>query len=437
MDGLTSLSRELLKNKKATTKEEVPFLPNSAPKEWPIIDDDLAFEMLMERGRLENVVIQDLGNVVKRFDTKFPDSFHISSCAIMKCNCAGLKPNCDFIISHSLFTEQVYFSSTYTHKFWLSFNRFFEYVQLRGSIFHSEVIFNASKFYRGIDIGYSEFKTNIQLKEIKFLGNRFQYGISLDGSIVNGQVDFTGAYFSRAAKLCIEGIDIRPGGKIILGIEQLGRSQRVNRRDGVVGTSNKFPRLKRIIPFSTIKKVYVKVVKSFRRKYPSVYLVHGEDLNEKEQLLKAAQQYNTLRDNFRGLPSKEEEEDRCHYKYKDLLRRGSDHAAMATFFDWFINKWCFGYLIYSRRILITGFGVVSFFALVYKAFYAFGGTDFICLSNNTEFNSLYFSMITFTTIGYGDFAPLGIVRYVAGVEGILGLTIMSLFTVSLARKIIR
>ena len=55
----------------------------------------------------------------------------------------------------------------------------------------------------------------------------------------------------------------------------------------------------------------------------------------------------------------------------------------------------------------------------------------------TDFSPLYFSVITFTTIGYGDYAPLGWLRLVAGVEGLLGLFLMALFTVSFARKFIR
>jgi hypothetical protein len=55
----------------------------------------------------------------------------------------------------------------------------------------------------------------------------------------------------------------------------------------------------------------------------------------------------------------------------------------------------------------------------------------------TEFNPWYFSIITFTTIGYGDYAPRGWVRWVAGLEGFLGLFLVAVFTVSFARKFIR
>ena len=59
------------------------------------------------------------------------------------------------------------------------------------------------------------------------------------------------------------------------------------------------------------------------------------------------------------------------------------------------------------------------------------------VTRKTEFNPWYFSIITFTTIGYGDYAPRGWLRWAAGPEGFLGLFLMAVFTVSFARKFIR
>lgn len=39
------------------------------------------------------------------------------------------------------------------------------------------------------------------------------------------------------------------------------------------------------------------------------------------------------------------------------------------------------------------------------------------------FDSLYFSAMTFTTVGYGDFSPLGINRLAAAIQAILGLVL--------------
>jgi hypothetical protein len=52
-------------------------------------------------------------------------------------------------------------------------------------------------------------------------------------------------------------------------------------------------------------------------------------------------------------------------------------------------------------------------------------------------NGLYFSVVTFATVGYGDWHPLNWARMAAAIEGLLGVFVQSVFTVSFARKILR
>ncbi|SHJ47938.1 potassium channel family protein [Tepidibacter formicigenes] len=49
-------------------------------------------------------------------------------------------------------------------------------------------------------------------------------------------------------------------------------------------------------------------------------------------------------------------------------------------------------------------------------------------------NILYFSIITFTTIGYGDISPQYIIKLIAGFEGLIGIFLSSAFLVSLSKK---
>ncbi len=53
------------------------------------------------------------------------------------------------------------------------------------------------------------------------------------------------------------------------------------------------------------------------------------------------------------------------------------------------------------------------------------------------FDSLYFSTVSFTTLGYGDYHAVGFMRYIAALESFFGAALMSLFTVIVARQIIR
>ena len=51
--------------------------------------------------------------------------------------------------------------------------------------------------------------------------------------------------------------------------------------------------------------------------------------------------------------------------------------------------------------------------------------------------AFYHSAITFLTIGYGDYYPDGISRWISSIEGFVGLFLMSYFTVAFVRKILR
>ncbi|MBI3992038.1 MAG: pentapeptide repeat-containing protein [Candidatus Lambdaproteobacteria bacterium] len=50
---------------------------------------------------------------------------------------------------------------------------------------------------------------------------------------------------------------------------------------------------------------------------------------------------------------------------------------------------------------------------------------------------VYFSVVTFTTLGYGDIAPLGVMRAVAGAEAFVGAFTMALFVVVFDKKMTR
>lgn len=53
------------------------------------------------------------------------------------------------------------------------------------------------------------------------------------------------------------------------------------------------------------------------------------------------------------------------------------------------------------------------------------------------FNSLYFSVVTFTTLGYGDIAPFGIAKAIAAIEAFVGSFTLALFVVVFVKKMTR
>ena len=81
------------------------------------------------------------------------------------------------------------------------------------------------------------------------------------------------------------------------------------------------------------------------------------------------------------------------------------------------------------KMILAIFVAIMTFATIYR----FGGLISPSgeISNNPH-DALYFSLVTWTTLGFGDFQPSDAVRYWAGIEAILG----TLFTPLLLAAII-
>lgn len=115
----------------------------------------------------------------------------------------------------------------------------------------------------------------------------------------------------------------------------------------------------------------------------------------------------------------------------------------------------------SVAAIVCGYGekpvrsiMVSFFIItIFAFFYAVTGINTVVgilnISNiagsfncresmNLIVYSLYFSIVTFSTLGYGDIVPTGIIGYILVIiEIILGVTMMGVWTSTLVRKLTR
>ena len=199
--------------------------------------------------------------------------------------------------------------------------------------------------------------------------------------------------------------------------------------------------------------------------------IKGEDSEDRQERLAAAADYNRLRDNLRHQAGADDVEDHCHFRYMDLRRKAGDlwmqskplrknaggepshpfRWAQWLLFDgilyWLIWRNCCGYLVQPMRPLVTAVLIM----LVCAGIYAMGaskdtilyngsladGRTAMDMWNESPFTPLYFSVTTFTTLGYGDFAPTGWFRLVGGLQAIFGVGLIALFTVSWGRKMIR
>jgi len=113
-----------------------------------------------------------------------------------------------------------------------------------------------------------------------------------------------------------------------------------------------------------------------------------------------------------------------NYYFKDLLLDKAGLYATAplrVLWSMFISYIFFSLLLITSTLMqvgnLSGSEDVSLMSII--------GDDF------------YFSAITYLTVGYGDFCPLGINRWIAGIEGFVGVFLMAYFTVAFVRKILR
>jgi tetratricopeptide (TPR) repeat protein len=99
----------------------------------------------------------------------------------------------------------------------------------------------------------------------------------------------------------------------------------------------------------------------------------------------------------------------------------------------------FSYLVWGHgerpaRTFYAGIFIILFSAL----FYIQGGLFKEGLVFKPHFfEALYFSVVTFTTVGFGDITAVGISRLLVMLEAMSGIFIMPLFVIALSRKYLR
>ena len=166
--------------------------------------------------------------------------------------------------------------------------------------------------------------------------------------------------------------------------------------------------------------------------YERLY-VHWDQI--KDGFVYNGEAYLTLIKNFRNIEYFEDA-DVCYYQYRrerQAMRSWGETAKYTDILGWVT---C-GYGVRVRNTLALGLAVVFVCAVYYwrkDAIRRLKGDE----NEKAGFwDAFYFSMMTFTTVGYGDWYPLDKHRRWVMIEGILGWLLLSLFLVTLANVIIR
>jgi uncharacterized protein YjbI with pentapeptide repeats len=105
-----------------------------------------------------------------------------------------------------------------------------------------------------------------------------------------------------------------------------------------------------------------------------------------------------------------------------------------------LYSWTCGYGERPKRVFLNAFLVIFIFSLLYTGFNGIqksseedSGEEY----DPTFRECLYFSVVTFTTLGYGDYSPKDSFQLIAVLEAFLGAFTMALFVLVFGRKVMR
>ena len=166
-----------------------------------------------------------------------------------------------------------------------------------------------------------------------------------------------------------------------------------------------------------------------------------------------AEQFRILKENF-STTGQYVDEDKAYVEFKrNELKADLKDALKKNPYSriWEYPSYAFQWLVFDKvglyatnplRVLTSMLFGYIFFSLLYLVIPFFIDSKIVSSVGDPDklgpvAVSFYHSAITFLTIGYGDYYPSGFFRWLSGMEGFVGLFLMSYFTVAFVRKILR
>ena len=144
--------------------------------------------------------------------------------------------------------------------------------------------------------------------------------------------------------------------------------------------------------------------------------------------------YLLLKNNFYSI-GRYDDESWAFKKEKDMERKNYFHYKSLHKWLWscFLNG-IFGYGEQPGKVIISAISIILIFTFLFMSS-GISDTSIGGFTSNNFLDCVYFSVITFTTLGYGDFRPLeGCSRIFAGTEAFIGALMMALFVYTFARR---
>ena len=157
-------------------------------------------------------------------------------------------------------------------------------------------------------------------------------------------------------------------------------------------------------------------------------------------------EYNKAKEVYRNLKNYFKQEGQYDisgkYYYRERLMETECNREEKKYLHWIFDmllKFITGYGERPQNILMWWFGIIFGYAFIYDVFNGiYNGIAYNIASYNPNFfEALYFSIVTFTTLGFGDFAPKPLFQLFASLEALFGAIFIALFIFVFARKMSR
>ena len=298
--------------------------------------------------------------------------------------------------------------------------------------FQGDICFHLAEFQGHTDFGSAEFQQGadfrgVDFKEADFSGAKFQRDASFELAEFQGHTYFGSAEFQQGADF--EGAVFRGGAHISPKFIK-GEVSFVNATlENISLTPLNLDKNARI-DFTGARLRNTKITRED---------IEGHIIQEQEKDLSGVKEiYLLLKNNFHTL-GRYDDESWAFKKEKDMERKRYFHAESFPKPRWLLS-WLWnllhGYGEKPGRVVIFAGIIIVFCAFIFMIFGITTPQQVKSVPWRHFLNCLYFSTVTFTTLGYGDFRPRkGRSRLVAGIEAFIGAFMMALFVYTFARRI--
>ncbi|NQT89669.1 MAG: pentapeptide repeat-containing protein [Candidatus Omnitrophica bacterium] len=176
-------------------------------------------------------------------------------------------------------------------------------------------------------------------------------------------------------------------------------------------------------------------VKLEKAKFLTRHNFIGDKPIDEKGLLSAGEAYRNLKQHFMS-EGRYDDASWASFKEKQLERRQLFKSRKLAYIPSLLMAGLCGYGEKPYRVVISSAVLISLYSFVYISLgvlhipesYVRGGLNF--------WDYLYFSIVTFTTVGFGDLVPVPVPLFqmLVGSEAFIGVFMMGLFIFTLARK---